>query len=135
MNIVSHIAPTLLTVACACLALVLCAVSIRRRISACNHLIQEQARRITLLENDLGALLSCSRHIGDRIGHAERVDRTLQKQLDKLAFNRDDGRVAVEHAMKLLASGQAMQEVTRVCELSEGEVEILQNLSSYRTTH
>ncbi len=125
--------PTLIFVVCACLGLFLSGVRARRRAHRLNLRVLEQARRIELLESDLSALLSCSRNIGDRIGDVERTDRTLQKQLDQLSYNRDDGQVAIEHAMKLLASGQDMKEVTRICELSEGEVEILQNLSRYRS--
>ncbi len=83
------------------------------------------------LERDLGALVSCSRHIGDRIGDGERSRRTLQKQLDRLQFS-DDNQLAVEHAMKLLNSGLPLKEITDICDLTAGEIDILQNLSRHR---
>jgi hypothetical protein len=112
--------------------LLLYALVARRRLASMRERLQEQADITANLEGSLGALLSCSRQIGDRISDVERRDRTLQKQLDHLAFNRDEGQVAVEHAMKLLASGQDIGPVTKICELSSGEVEILQNLSRFR---
>jgi hypothetical protein len=104
-----------------------------RRLLALANTVATQAAKIVSLENSLTALLSCSRRIGDRIGDVERIDRTLQKQIDKLSFSNDDGQIAIEHAMKLLASGRDMHEVTQICDLTEGEVEILQNLSRYQS--
>ena len=104
-----------------------------RRLLALANTVATQAAKIVSLENSLTALLSCSRRIGDRIGDVERIDRTLQKQIDKLSFSNDDGQIAIEHAMKLLASGRDMHEVIQICDLTEGEVEILQNLSRYQS--
>lgn len=93
--------------------------------------IADQHKHLLGLERDLAALLSCSRRIGDRIGDGERSWRTLQKQLDRLQHSGDD-QLAVEHAMKLLNNGLAMKEITEICDLTAGEVEILQNLSRHR---
>ncbi len=125
--------PAILVLAAVCLGLVADTVRTRRRLAAHSAAHAGLARRLATLEGDIGALLSCSRRIGERIGDAERTDRTLQKQIDKLRFHGEDSQVAVEHAMKLLATGLEMKEVTRVCELTEGEVEILQNLSRFRS--
>ena len=93
--------------------------------------VGEQHKHLLGLERDLAALLSCSRRIGDRIGDGERSWRTLQKQLDRLQHSGDD-QLAVEHAMKLLNNGLDMKEITEICDLTAGEVEILQNLSRHR---
>lgn len=99
-----------------------------------NAVLAVQAEQIARLDRDLGALLSCSRRIGDRIGDAERSRETLQKQIDRLRHHQpgDEREVALEHAMKLLNAGLALDEVVRTCELSEGEAEILQSLARFR---
>lgn len=125
---------TALAAACILLACAL-ALSLRRQRRVAATLDAEvagQAHKIGRLEADLAALIACAREVGTRVGATERAERLLQKQLDQLALVRDDSQVAVEHAMKLLERGQSMNEVTRICELSEGEVEILQNLARYR---
>lgn len=124
--------PLLLVLSATTIGLLLHAWHARRRLAALDAAQRELVRRLTTVEGDLGAILSCSRTIGQRIGDAERTDRTLQKQIDKLRFHGEDNQVVVEHAMKLLASGQDLADVTRICGLSAGEVEILQNLSRFR---
>jgi hypothetical protein len=123
--------------ALACLALAgagLVVVRLRARARRLDAVLARQAEQIARLDRDLGALLSCSRRIGDRIGDAERSRDTLQKQLDRLRHHQpgDDREVALEHAMKLLNGGLAIEEVVRTCELSEGEAEILQSLARFR---
>ncbi|MGR8918598.1 MAG: DUF2802 domain-containing protein [Gammaproteobacteria bacterium] len=119
---------TLVTVA----TLVLAALRQRGRLRRLEAALADRSERIARLEADLAALLSCSRRIGDRIVDVERSDRTLQKQIDRLACERDEGSVAVEHAAKLLAAGRDLAEITELCDLTAGEVEVLQNLSRFR---
>ena len=82
------------------------------------------------LDNDLAALLKCSRRIGDRLSATERAQRTMQKQIDNVQLGDESG-LAIRHATKLLANGSDLKEVTNICELTQGEVEILQNLSRH----
>lgn len=103
----------------------------RKQLVALRTELVRQVHRLEVLERDFGAVMACSRRIGDRIGAGERTQRTLQHQLDRLKFN-DDSDVAVEHAMKLLQSGLALTEVSRLCDLTEGEAEILDNLARHR---
>lgn len=103
----------------------------RGTVSVLREELAQQHKHLLGLERDLGALLSCSRRIGDRIGDGERSWRTLQKQIDRLQVS-DDNQLSVEHAMKLLNSGLPLREITEICDLTAGEVEILQNLSRHR---
>ena len=97
--------------------------------------LEAQSHRIDTLERDLGAVLSCSRQIGSRISDQDRSRETLQKQIDRLRLQAhgEDAGASVEHAMKLLNAGHALDEVVEVCELSAGEAEILQSLERFRT--
>lgn len=93
--------------------------------------LSTQSERIAAFERDLAALLSCSRGVAERLAKSEGQQRRMQTQLDKLHSN-DDQQLAVQHAMKLLNNGVDLKNVTELCELSEGEVEILQNLARHR---
>ena len=97
--------------------------------------LEAQSHRIDTLERDLGAVLSCSRQIGSRISDQDRSRETLQKQVDRLRLQAhgEDGGASVEHAMKLLNAGHALEEVVEVCELSAGEADILQSLERFRS--
>ncbi len=103
----------------------------RRARRAMQFALTTQSERVATLERDLAALLTCSRGMAERLTHAETQQRRLQTQLDKLTSN-DDNQLAVQHAMKLLNSGVDLKNVTSLCELSEGEVEILQNLARHQ---
>lgn len=90
-----------------------------------------QGEQLAAVQRDLTALLTCARRLGDRVGQHERTQRVLRKQLDQVMAS-DEAQVAVQHAIKLLSSGVDMKNVTDICELSEGEVEILQNLARHQ---
>ena len=109
----------------------LCEWRHRRALRALRYTTTAQAERVATLERDLAALLTCSRGIAERLATTESQQRRLQTQLDKLTSN-DDNQLAVQHAMKLLNSGVDLKNVTSMCELSEGEVEILQNLARHQ---
>ena len=93
--------------------------------------VASQGENLAALERDLAALLSCSRGMAERVTRSEAQQRRVQSELDKL-HGADDNQLAVTHAMKLLNSGVDLKNVTDLCELSEGEVEILQNLARHR---
>ena len=93
--------------------------------------VTTQAVELAAVQRDLTALLTCARRLGERVGQGERTQRALQKQLDQVLAS-DDQHVAVQHAIKLLTSGLDLKNVTSICELSEGEVEILQNLARHQ---
>lgn len=109
----------------------LCEWRHRRALRAVQYTSTVQADRVITLERDLAALLTCSRGIAERLTLTESQQRRLQTQLDKLSSS-DDNQLAVQHAMKLLNSGVDLKNVTSLCELSEGEVEILQNLARHQ---
>lgn len=92
-------------------------------------------RRCASLERDFAAVLSCSRHLGTRLVESERARDVLQKQIDKLRLEQqaDGDYLPVQHAMKLLDSGVAVEEVIRACELSAGEAQLLHGLARFRS--
>lgn len=103
----------------------------RRALQRLQGTVTAQTESLAALERDLAALLSCSRGVAERVTKSEAQQRRLQTELDKL-HRADDNQLAITHAMKLLNSGVDLKNVTELCELSEGEVEILQNLARHR---
>ena len=91
----------------------------------------EQRKNSQRLNQHLTALLECSRRIGERLGENERAQRAMQKQIDSAPAG-DENEVAIKHALKLLENGWALSEVTEICDLTQGEVEILQNLTRHQ---
>jgi Protein of unknown function (DUF2802) len=90
-----------------------------------------QSRRIEMLERDFAAILACSRRVGDRLSEAEQTLRVQGRALDSRRTT-DEGQLDIPQAMKLLANGIALDDVTRLCELSEGERELLSNMARHR---
>ena len=91
----------------------------------------EQSKLSQRVDQDLTTLLQCSRRIGDRLGENERAQRAMQKQIDSAPVG-DENEVAIKHALELLENGWALSEVTEICDLTHGEVEILQNLTRHQ---
>lgn len=102
-----------------------------RNAAQLQHFVTEKDRRIEILEADFRALLECSRTIGNRINRCDHAERVMQKQIDKLQVQ-DDSQVAIQHAMTLLRQGFELDEVTGICDLSHGEVEILAGLTQWK---
>jgi hypothetical protein len=105
----------------------------RRTASELRMALDEQTARVMTLERNFGAVLACSRGLANRFENGQRLQQTLQKQLDKLKHQGgDENQLAVQHAMKLIRGGASLDEVKDVCELTAGEAEILESLARHR---
>jgi hypothetical protein len=104
-----------------------------RRIRQLQTALVEQTKHNARLDQDLTALLECSHRIGERLAGAERTQRAMQKQLDTAPAD-SENEVAVKHALKLLENGWKLTEITEICDLTHGELEILQNLTRHQKT-
>ena len=109
----------------------LCLVRARRRTDELGRQSRGQMEKLAALESELAALLVCSRKIAERLTDGERLQRALQKQIDTLHAN-DENHVNVQQAVKFLRNGVPIEEVTRLCELTQGEVEILQHVARHQ---
>ena len=69
---------------CGLAALAMAGFGLRAYLATLEARFDAQAQQIFALERDLGALLSCSRQIGDRISNQDRGREALQKQIDRL---------------------------------------------------
>lgn len=112
---------------------VLTVVAVRQgaKLRALTRQVGDQAQELSRLNGDLGALLECSRTIGSRLGASERSQREMKKRIEQVQLD-DTNQVAIQHAMKLLDNGWEMTEVKEICDLTHGEIEILQSLRQHK---
>ena len=93
--------------------------------------LQHEHKHRVRLECEVAALLSCSRTLGNKVKENLKQQRALIRQIDNIELN-EGGSDAVEHAAELLDKGIAMEEVAKICELSQGEVDLLSKFSGLR---
>lgn len=89
------------------------------------------AAEISRLNAEFSALLECSRTMGRRLGESERTHRQMQKRIEQVQTD-DTDQVSIQHAMKLLDNGWQMTEVKEICDLTHGEIEILESLRQHK---
>lgn len=119
------------------LAAVLCGVAAlalrqSRRIDA---LARELAAERTAREDqarDLSALLDCSREIGARLREQAQRQKTVMDRVNAIAESVDGG-PALHQVERLLADGLGVEQIQRVCELSQGEAELLERWKRHRS--
>jgi hypothetical protein len=87
-------------------------------------LLAQQEARLQKMESEIGALLSCSCGLGDRLFQ-------LQKLMDSVAVRQDQIRLEepgffrFHEAAKLMDHGVEIEEIAKSCGLSQGEAELL----------
>lgn len=102
----------------------------RRRLAALEAAIAaERAQRIAL-EQQFQALLTCSRELGDRIREQSKRERTLLARLQHTE-PRADTEAAIAQAGKLMARGMPLDEISDLCDLTQGEIALLARLKRH----
>ncbi|MGH8596656.1 MAG: DUF2802 domain-containing protein [Gammaproteobacteria bacterium] len=76
------------------------------------------------LDEDLQALLNCSRALGARFQQQSELQHSLSIQIRNLARQPTSGG-ALPDAQRLLSEGLQVEQVATLCELSQGEAELL----------
>lgn len=84
------------------------------------------------LARDLSALLDCSREIGARLREQGQRQKSVMERVNEIA-EAVDGAPALEHVERLLADGLGVDQIRRVCELSQGEAQLLERWKRHRT--
>ena len=95
--------------------------------------IEQMGLELGETRSHLRALINCSKNVGDRLHDSQCSQKRLRSELDRLRNSHDNQR-AVDHAMKMLREGVELTEIRKVCDLSTGEVNLLQNLSRFGTS-
>ncbi len=92
---------------------------------------EERAAREELAR-DLAALLDCSRTIGGRVREQAVRQKSVIDRVNEIAQH-VDGTPALAHVERLLADGLGVDQIQRVCELSQGEAQLLERWKRHRS--
>ena len=94
-------------------------------------MLGSEHKELTVLKNDFDALLSCSQNLAYKIKEQGKMQQSIMQQIRSME-TQDDGNLATAHAAKLMDQGIGLDEISRICELTRGEVELLSRLAKYR---
>ncbi len=83
------------------------------------------------IQNDLQALLACSRELGDRLREQLQKQRALGEQVKHLRTDADQAS-PIEQAELLLEKGLSLEQISNLCQLSHGEAELLARWAKHR---
>lgn len=114
------------------LGLVACAVRQARQIDGLVRELRTERNAREALGRDLVALLDCSREIGVRLQDQGQRQKSVLERVNEIA-EAVDGTPALAHVERLLADGLGVDQITRVCELSQGEAQLLERWKRHRT--
>jgi hypothetical protein len=92
--------------------------------------MEERGRIIEELKQDMAALLSCSRQLGDRLHKQERQIRVILQRQDQLA-RQETGAPPYRQATDMIRIGASTEAVISACGLSEGEAELIAYLNQF----
>ncbi|NNL99236.1 MAG: DUF2802 domain-containing protein [Gammaproteobacteria bacterium] len=87
--------------------------------------------RLAELEQEFNALLTCSKGLGDRVHRQRQELAGLSRRQDEIELIDEQG-AAVAQALKLIDAGVPVEQITRVCELSAAEVQLVGNIARYK---
>ena len=90
-----------------------------------------QERQIKQLNQELNALLSCSRGISQKLHSYQHQFRYLNDRQDKLEIG-ESGSSDYKQAMVLLNRGATEDEMLSACDLSRGELNLIAHLQKAR---
>ena len=96
-----------------------------------------QYRQITQLNEELNALLSCSRGISDRLHAYQNQFRNITERQDKMEVG-EPGSAGYKQAIALFNRGASEDEMLTTCDLSRGEINLiahLQKAKSKKSSH
>jgi Protein of unknown function (DUF2802) len=99
-----------------------------RRLIRCEH----DDRLV--LQNDVVALLACSRNIGERLVTQDARQHNLLKKVDIIDLHREtnDGS-SYYQVRRMVEQGMGIDEITKICDLGRGEAELLSHVASHRS--
>lgn len=100
-----------------------------------NHLrkkTQSQYRQINQLNEELNALLSCSRGISERLHTYQHQFRNITDRQDKLEVG-EAGGAGYKQAIALFNRGATEDEMLSACDLSRGEINLIAHLQKAKS--
>lgn len=103
-----------------------------RRVDALAAALDAERSARADLARDLSALLDCSRAIGNRLREQGQRQKSVMERVNEIAQH-VDGTPSLEHVERLLADGLGVEQIQRVCELSQGEAQLLERWKRHRS--
>lgn len=91
-----------------------------------------QYRRINQLNEELNALLSCSRGISERLHSYQHQFRNITERQDKLEVG-EPGSAGYKQAIALFNRGATEDEMLSTCDLSRGEINLIAHLQNAKS--
>ncbi|MDA0824804.1 MAG: DUF2802 domain-containing protein [Proteobacteria bacterium] len=86
------------------------------------------------LENDLGALLACSKTIGERVRSQDLRHNRLSEKFETLGSHREPEDVQMyDQVHRMIGQGMPVEQIANICNLRRGEVELLNHVAVHRT--
>lgn len=108
------------------LPVVICLLNHQRKLNG-------QIKQTLKLQEEMTALLSCERGMGERIKQQQRFIRNMEDRQDKLEIE-DAGTTSYKQAMALLRKGVSADELVDACDMSRGELELLSRIKTLSNT-
>ncbi|MFT4583467.1 MAG: hypothetical protein ACI915_000928 [Gammaproteobacteria bacterium] len=85
------------------------------------------------LENDIGALLACSKTIGERVRSQGLRQNRLSEQLEVLDSHGGPEDVQLyDQVHRMIDQGMPVEQIANICNLRRGEVELLNHVAVHR---
>ena len=91
-----------------------------------------QYHRINQLNEEINALLSCSRGISKKLHTYQHQFRNIKERQDKLEVG-EAGSVGYKQAIALLNRGASEDEMLSTCDLSRGEINLIAHLQKAKS--
>jgi uncharacterized protein DUF2802 len=93
---------------------------------------QCQHQQINQLNGELGALLSCSRGISERLHSHQHQFQNITERQDKLEVS-EPGHSGYKQAIALFNRGASEDEMLSTCDLSRGEINLITHLQKAKS--
>ena len=126
-----HVAATAL-LALSTLGLAVVVLRLARRMRVLDAALGAEREAREDLARDLAALLECSRELGGRVRDQAARQKSVADRVNRIAQQVDAG-AAIDHVERLLADGLGVEQIKRVCELSQGEAALLERWKKHRS--
>ncbi len=111
-----------------CIVVILLVISMQRL----RQQTHNQHRKINQLNEELNALLSCSRGISERLHSHQSQFQNINKRQDNLEAV-EPGHAGYKQAIALYNRGASEDEMQSTCDLSRGEINLITHLQKART--
>jgi len=87
-----------------------------------------------VLDNDVAALLACSRTIGERVRSQDARQHSMLQKIDVIDVNHDSNEnTPYDQVHRLVEQGMEVEDIAKICNLRRGEVDLLSHIAVHRS--